>query len=403
MRKIALLFPGQGSQFVGMGKELYDKFDVVKETFNEANDILGYDIKKICFQGNLLELGKVTNMLEAILITSVATFRVYMEEIGYEPSFLMGHSLGEYSALVCSGAMKFEDAIKIVKKRSELAQKVAKERDGYMTIIEGIDSSIIDRECKKRSKENEIVQICCYNSEYQSAISGCSDALMDVEDSLSDLGAMVTPLLTSPPFHSAIMNEMTEGLREELEKYKFNEPKWPVISNATGKLYTKEDIVYNLVKQVICPVTWNQSIKYLRDNCAEFAIEMGPKGIFHDLINSEIKGLRVFDYNNYESKKSLLKLVSINGKLYKPNIFDKCLTVAVGTKNNGDSSEEYLKAVSSSFEKIKKALEEAEKDTFEITEEKVNSVIYELKNILDLKKVTKEEQNRIIEELYINA
>ena len=399
MRKIAFLFPGQGSQFIGMGKELYDKYDIVKDLFHEANDVLNYDIKKICFEGNLLELGKVTNMLEAILITSVAAFKVYMNELGYEPSFMMGHSLGEYSALTCSQAIKFEDALKIVKKRSELALDLVKECDSHMSIIEGMDSITIDKLCKERSKENEIVSLCCYNSRFQNAISGTSNAVMDVEDSLISLGAKVTPLFMSPPFHSAVMNRITKGLREELEKYEFSEPKWPVISNATGKLYSKNDIVDNLVKQVIYPVKWIQSIDFLRNNEVEFAIELGPKGIFHDLINSEIKGLRVFDYNNYKSKESLLKLISVNGKLYNPNIIDKCLTAAVGTKNNSVSDKEYIEAVSNSYEKIRNAGDDIEN----LTEEKVKFVIEELKNILNLKKVPSEEQKNIIAELYINA
>ena len=251
MSKIALLFPGQGSHFVGMGQDIYNEYAVAKAVFEEANDVLGFDIKKICFSGNLLELNSMENMFPGLYIVCVALFKVYMQEIGVAPQYSAGHSLGEYAALTCSGALNFADALRVIYRRGVLAQAVADEGEGAMTIIEGIDINTAETECKKVSSSGQYVAISCYNSPDQIAISGYQDAVMQVEDRLMEKGAKISPILTAPPIHSLLMKEVAEQLEVELKKCKFNELKWPVIANVDAQPYGEPVSISSQIKIAI--------------------------------------------------------------------------------------------------------------------------------------------------------
>lgn len=200
MINTAFLFSGQGAQYVGMGKKLCDNFQIARELFEEASDILGFDIKKLCFSGSIELLTKTENAQPAILTTSVAGFKVYMQEIGYEPMLLIGHSLGEISALVCAEGIVFRDAIKIVRRRGEFMNVAVPAGVGAMAAVEGIDSEYIVEECQKWVDKEKLVVVSNYNAPSQTVISGHKEAVAELSEIFTRAGGRVISLKVSAPY-----------------------------------------------------------------------------------------------------------------------------------------------------------------------------------------------------------
>jgi [acyl-carrier-protein] S-malonyltransferase len=311
MSKIALLFPGQGSHFVGMGRDIYDEYPVARAVFEEANDVLGFDIAKICFSGNLLELNSLENMFPGLYTVCVALFKVYMREIGVPPQYSAGHSLGEYAALTCSGALNFADGLRIIYQRGVLAQALADSEEGSMTIVEGIDINTAEAECKKVSGSDQYVAISCYNSPNQVAISGYQDAVMQVEDRLMELGAQISPILTAPPIHSPLMQSVADQFELELKKCTFNELKWPVISNVDALPFVdSRNILTKLKLQLTHPVQWLGTLNYLEKQGVTIFIEIGPQAVLTSLLKTFMKNVTAISFDNKENRQSLAGLLS---------------------------------------------------------------------------------------------
>jgi [acyl-carrier-protein] S-malonyltransferase len=311
MNKTALLFPGQGSHFVGMGRDLYNEYEVAKRVFEEANDVLGYDITKICFEGNLLKLNSLENMFPGLFIVCVALFKVYMQEMGVSPQYSAGHSLGEYAALTCSGALEFADALKMIYRRGVLAQEIADSGEGSMTIVEGIDIQTAEVECKKISSPDQMVGVSCYNSPSQIAISGHQDAVVQVEDNLIELGAQISPILTAPPLHCPLMQPVADQLEIELKKYTYHELKWPVISNVDALPYSNSNsILAKLKLQLTHSVQWLATIQYLEKQGITNFIEIGPQSVLTSLLKTFVKNATMVSFGNKDDRQMLLKSLS---------------------------------------------------------------------------------------------
>jgi [acyl-carrier-protein] S-malonyltransferase len=311
MSEVALLFPGQGSHFVGMGRDIYDEYPVAKAVFEEANDVLGFDIAKICFSGSLLEVNSLENMFPGLYIVCVALLKVYMQEIGVTPKYLAGHSLGEFAALTCSGALDFADALRIIYQRGVLSQTVADAGEGTMTIIEGVDIGKAEAECKKVSSSSQYVAISCYNSPNQIAISGYRDAVMQVEDRLIELGAQISPILTAPPIHSLLMQPVADQLEIELKKCNFHELKWPVIANVDARPYVDPGSIFVKLKlQLTHPVQWLGTIQYLEKQGVTTFIEIGPQAVLASLLKTFMKNITAMSVNNRENRQSIAKILS---------------------------------------------------------------------------------------------
>jgi len=412
MNKIALLFPGQGSQYVGMGKELCKKYTVANEVFEEANEVLGFDLKKLCFEGDLQELTKTENTQPAILTTSVAMFKVYMQEFGFEPRYLAGHSLGEYSALTCSGVISFSDAIKIVRNRGKFMQESAALGTGAMAAVSGIDKEIIEKECEEISSENNIVVISNYNSPDQIVISGHCDAVSKLSERFKDIGANVVPLNVSAPFHSPLMKAAAEKLREELLKYNYGSFKWPVVSNVEAIPYQgNEKIVENLTIHMTKAVKWQQSIEYMKSNGIDMFIELGPKTVLKGLMRKNAPGVAAFSYDKEEdieklrdlllSKKSVSEVESSSKKKeFKHTVLTKCLAIAVCTRNRNWNNEEYQKGVVEPYRKIQQMQLELENQGKEPSYEQMLEALEMLKSVFITKKVPYEEQVERFNEVF---
>lgn len=407
MEKYALVFPGQGSQYIGMGKTLYEENHAARRTYEEANDILGFDIKKLSFEGSSIELNQIEKALPAILIASVAAFRVFRQEIDENPQVAAGHSLGEYTALTCSGAISFADALRIVKLRSTLACEIMDTKKGAMTVINNIVASEIEDACKKISHSGNSVSIACYNAPDQFVICGHQDAVMKVEDILIEKDAQITPMLMSPPFHCCLMESVAEKLSEVLNKTKFDAFKWPVFSNVTAALYRSvEDIAINLSSQVIKPVRWLDILNNIKQQGIENFIEIGPQSVLSDLTRKSLSGVKVFSYTQINDRNGLLELFKPERNIrkkrkgsYTPSVVTKCLAAAVSVRNANWNNDEYEKGVVIPFREVQKIQIELQKEDLLPTTEQMYKAVEMLKSVLNTKKVPMEKQRGIFERI----
>ncbi len=409
MKEIALLFPGQGTQHIGMGKKYYDRYTVVKRTFEEAGDILGFDLATLCFQGDMDELTRTENAQPAILTASVAAFKVYMEEIGETPRLSAGHSLGEISALTCAGAIKFTDAVNIVRQRGRFMQESAALGTGGMCAVGGVDRKVIEDECLRVSTPENTVGISNINSPEQITISGHKAAIDIVSEKLKNMGAKVTSLKVSAPFHSPLMKEAAEKLNEELKKYEYYELKWPVISNVDALPYSGgSDIIHNLTVQVLKPVQWQATMEYLKRQEIRFAIELGPKSLLKSLVAQGTYGFTVFSYDRDEDVKALTNISTAKSQQSKkntahaPTVVTRCMAIAVCTKNQNWDNDEYNKGVIEPYRAIQQMQEEIEREDKEPTVEQMTKALEMLRSVFITKRTPVTEQmerfNQIFDE-----
>lgn len=399
MKKSVLLFPGQGSQYVGMGKKLYKEFEIARQTFEEANDVLGFDLKKVCFEGSMEELTKTENTQPVILTTSMAAFRVYMKEIGIKPSILAGHSLGEISALTCSGAINFRDGIKIVKQRGKFMQEAVKLGTGSMAAICGIDKKKIEYECRKLSTYDCIAAVSNYNSPDQTVISGHKTKVLEICEKLASLGARVIPLKVSAPFHSVLMQHAAERLRAELKKYEYEDMEFSVMANVTALPYdSSAKIVENLTKQLVQPVQWQATIEYLVGQGIELSIEIGPNKTLKNFVKAITPKIQAFAYDDMKDVEEIKSLL-VSGKNSSEenrnfNVLTRCMAMVVCTKNYNWDNDEYNKGVIEPYKEIKQMQEKLENEGKGPTDEQVRKSLELLRTIFLTKKTPIEEQKR---------
>lgn len=402
MEKIAFVFPGQGTHYVGMSRAFYEQFPIARDTFEEANDVLGFDLKKLCFEGSLGELSAAKNAHAAIFITSIIAFRVYMKEIGICPQICAGHSLGEYSALTCSGAMRFPDALKIVYQRSLIAQEIADEGNMGMTIIDGIDSGRVEEECKNLSTEYDMAAISCYNGSKQVAVSGHLDAVQKVEDRVLELGGQITPLIGSAPFHCQLMKPAAERLKVELEKYSYGSIRYPVVSNLSGKPYSgSEEIVGSLMGQIMNPVQWTKIMGYFKRFGVTLVIEMGPQNILGKLLKTDMDRISTLCFDHKKDRQDLYAM--FHQPRYRklvPTVVTGCLTAASATPSNNWNETEYQKGVVEPYRKLQKIQNELEKAQAEPTMEQMKEAIEMLGLIFQSKKLPLDEQEKWFNRIY---
>ena len=360
MNKYSFIFPGQGVQYKGMGKTLYDAYPVFRQTFEEAGDVLHKDFGELCFNGRISELNKIENSLLAILITSIASFRVFSGQNKVSPEFLAGHSLGEYSALVASEVLDFKDALLLVKKRSELALR--KNEQGAMAIVEGINKEIIRNVCSEISGSEGTVSIACYNSPRQVVVCGDKSAVLKAEKQLSLLDASVTPMLSSPPFHCSLLKEEAEEFRDYLDTFIFGKPKWNIISNVTAvPAKDGEEIKRNLALQMMMPVQWEETLNVMAENQVDTLVEFGTKTILKNLAEDSRKQFSNYSFCQKEDQKKLQELFGKQevGKkneqrqtLHKASFLGRCLAIAVCTQNFNWNNEEYELGAERPYKKI---------------------------------------------------
>jgi len=292
----AYLFPGQGSQSVGMGKSHYDDNEEFASYVNRANDVLGFDLKQIMFEGPEEKLKQTEFTQPAIFLHSIALFNT----LDATPDMVAGHSLGEFSALVACGAIAFEDALKIVRRRGELMQKAGENNPGTMAAVIGMDDEVVERICKQATEEvGKEVIAANFNCPGQVVISGDEEAIDKAVALLKQEGCRLAKKLpVSGAFHSSLMQPAYDGLKESLEKLDISKPNCPIYSNYTAEPTTDpEEIRSNVLHQLLNPVRWTQTLQNMHENGADTFVEVGPGKVLQGLVKRTLDDVEI---NGYE-------------------------------------------------------------------------------------------------------
>jgi len=310
MTKFAMVFPGQGSQSVGMLNELSDKYSTIKETFTQASTVLGYDLWQLVQAGPVEELNKTWITQPALLAASVATFRVWQEEQGAIPEFMAGHSLGEYSALVCAGVISFDDAIKLVELRGKLMQEAVPAGTGAMYAIIGLDNEAIAKACEQAA-QGQVVSPVNFNSPGQVVIAGNKEAVERAGILCKEAGAKrALPLPVSVPSHCGLMKPAAAKLAEALKRITFNQPKCPVINNVDVKMENDSQAIKDaLIAQLYNPVRWTECVEYMAKNEITVLIEVGPGKVLTGLTKRIVDSLSSTAINDSTSLLTALESV----------------------------------------------------------------------------------------------
>ncbi|OQA92701.1 MAG: Malonyl CoA-acyl carrier protein transacylase [Elusimicrobia bacterium ADurb.Bin231] len=313
MKKIMFVFPGQASQYVGMGKEFFDNHSIFSDIINRANDdAVGYDIKKIIFEGPLDQLSLTKHTQPAVFIISVACFCLFESKFPMTDvqCLCAGHSLGEYSALVACGALTFEDALALILKRAEYLQEASDKSKGGMAAILGATESIVCDICKEASSCG-ICQAVNFNAPGQIIISGELAALETARRLAKEKKVKMIPLAVSGAFHSSLMKDAAAKMAIEMKKYQFDKPKFPIITNCDAEINTEAyDIPAKLVKQIASPVLWIDTIQKAVSAGYGTFIEFGPKNIVSGMIRKIHPEANIFNVENEITLKNTLEGLS---------------------------------------------------------------------------------------------
>lgn len=288
----AYIFPGQGSQSVGMGQTHYQQNEQFAHYLDQANEVLGFDLKTIMFEGPADKLKQTEFTQPAIFLHSIALYNT----LDASPDMVAGHSLGEFSALVACGAVTFEEALRIVRRRGELMQQAGEENPGTMAAVIGMDDEVVEEICEQAAKQSGKEVIAAnYNCPGQIVISGDVEAVKKAVELLKGEGCRLAKILpVSGAFHSSLMQPAYDGLKESLEKLSINKPTCPIYSNYTAEPTTDpEDIRSNVLNQLLNPVLWTQSLVNMHENGADSFVEVGPGNVLQGLVKRTLDNVEI--------------------------------------------------------------------------------------------------------------
>ncbi len=307
--KIALIFPGQGSQYVGMGRDLYDTYAEAKALFDEADAIMGFALSKLCFEGPMPELGDTINTQPALLTVSVALLRI-LKLSQLSPATVAGHSMGEYTALVAAGALDFADGLRLVRERGRVMKEAGEQNPGGMAAVLGLEAETLDEICQMaRQETGGIAQLANYNSPGQIVISGHKEALGRALELAKERGARrVIPLAVSIASHSPLMRSAAEDFASVVAQIDFHQPRIPVVANVTAApITTVAEIREELVQQLTSTVRWVESVQYMIAQGVTSFVEIGPKNVLTGLMRRIDKSVRTVNVGDVAGVEALTR------------------------------------------------------------------------------------------------
>lgn len=315
MGKLAYIFPGQGSQYVGMGKDIASRYTTAQNVYSEADDVLHERLSELCFNGPEEELRLTSNTQPALLATSVALWKVFMESGAPEPNYVAGHSLGEYSALVAAGAIRFDDAVRTVRQRGKLMEEAVPAGTGAMAAVLGLEREKLLAVCEEVSATNGPVELANLNCPGQIVISGTTAAVEIATERAKAAGARrVQKLAVSGPFHSSLMRSAGEQLAQVLREIDIVKARVPVIANVTARpVQDSSEIVETLTRQVASSVLWEDSVRLMMENGVDTFVEIGPGRVLSGLIrkiNRKVSLYNVEDPDSMDKTLTALKYVT---------------------------------------------------------------------------------------------
>jgi [acyl-carrier-protein] S-malonyltransferase len=311
MTKIALVFPGQGTQHTGMGNSLFDEFSVVRDVFHRASSVLGVDMCHLCFVEKKETLDLTVNTQIAVLTLNVAIYSVFKEIIKVKPLVMAGHSLGEYAALFAADAISFEDVFKLVQARARYHQEALSPGQGAMAAIIGLDDEAVELICAEINGVNSQVAVAIKNAPAQIVVSGHTSAVEKVMQAATGKGALkAVRLPISAPCHCSLLQSAADKLVADLDKVKFNDLTTPVIPNCNPDIfYTKENARELLLKQIVSPVQWRQTVEKMTTMGVETIIEIGPKRTLCGLIKRINRNMQLLEVEDSNSLDKTAKII----------------------------------------------------------------------------------------------
>ncbi|AWB44255.1 [acyl-carrier-protein] S-malonyltransferase [Paenibacillus sp. CAA11] len=308
MGKIAFIFPGQGSQAVGMGKDVYEAVPSARETFEGANRVLGFALTDLIFEGPEGDLKQTANTQPALLTTSYALYQALAAQ-GVQPDYVAGHSLGEYSALTAAGVLSFEEAVSVVRARGEFMEQAVPGGQGAMAAVLGGDRKALAALCAEITASGQLVELANINCPGQIVISGSKEGVDTAAQRIKEIGAKRAILLeVSGPFHSSLMKGAAEKLQEKLGQVQFRNADIPVIANVTAReTQSAEEISQLLTLQVYSPVLWDDSVRSLISLGVDTFVEIGPGAVLTGLVKKIDKSVRTLNVNGLESLQQVVE------------------------------------------------------------------------------------------------
>ncbi|WP_124068437.1 ACP S-malonyltransferase [Clostridium sp. E02] len=392
MNNLAFLFAGQGSQFLKMGEYFYENYKVARNVYSEASEACNKDVSKLCLESSPLELSRFTNMQIAVVTTEIAIWRSFNEKYGIAPQYVLGHSIGEYAALVCAGAISLSDAIKVLLKRGSVVERIVNQKIGRMAIVERLQQSDIENIIQTLHL-NDKVFISCYNSKEQFALSGYNEELNVVEDEIINKQGVITDLPFSPPIHSPIMNAAKAELFNYLSTIQYKKMRIPVITNYTGKSNRiEQNIPYLMSEQLTNPVLWSDSMKVLHDHGVTMTIEMSPKILTSDF--NLFPDVKTLCYGIKKHRADLEEIAKVDSVCKEKIYFVGSCLRFIATTINGSQEKLDLNKIMSNYKDLQVLHEKEKTRQLEIVEQK--EALKTLIETLSLKKLSFEEINNDI-------
>lgn len=394
MKKSALLFPGQGSQYVSMGESNYNNYAFVREIWEEANDILQFDILKLCLEGPKQKLMQTDLTQPALFVVQYAAYHVLLHRSDFAIDYFAGHSLGEISALACVGAIEFRDALNIVRARGQLMNESSNDMQGRMVAIRGLNESELTELCIRFTDSDGEVVIACKNTPNQYVISGSVKSVEKVVGYVERYKGHAIDLDVSNAFHSPYMKSAAHRFEQVLKQYIYNEPKGTVISNVTAAPYKDEsEIVNNLVMQLTHPVEWINTLKYLLGKGVQLFIDIGPGRVLKDLAGRNDLLGEVYAIDTPEDYNTLLEAVSEKSDR---EVIERCIAIAISTKNRTWHSKMYEEQVVQPIAELRSLLEARETSGHQYKKGNRNQAIQLLRTCLEGKQIPLQEQVELL-------
>ncbi len=399
--KLALLFPGVGSQETGMAKSFYDRLPYVKDVFDEASDLLRLNLADICFSSDYTaQLNRIEISQVALFTACIAILRAFNQELGLAPTFCLGHSLGEYAALCAGGALRFADAVEIVYQRGRIIREMTASQRGTMMWVINLATEVVDEVCAEHHATGQPVFVSAYDSPTQCSISGAEAAIIRLAQALEQRGAIVYPLKLAGPYHSPLMQPAADALAEVLSRYTCTDPTVQVIANYNARPYEAAgNVAHHLSAQLVSPVRWRESIRYLAGTGARIAIEIGPKNVLQFLHKKNTTAIQVASLNEYAMLDEIRRAFVI-GPDQALAVIERCLRTAVTARNYNNNRPEYHEQVVRPYREVEQLYDELSASGQAPDQSQIDRAIAMVQSVLATKHLPGEIQQRKLDELF---